>query len=150
MIRSVPSLDGPVAGCLAEEIAGRAVVAVGAGVKAARSGAGRGPPRRRLNGATIRSPFGAGGFRRRRLERALRPGGRLLLKEVDTKPRYKFYRCVLQEAVSRATEVWQHCEPLRATREKEFRYHVVKLKLLVASAHQLLDTFSEARLSQAA
>lgn len=30
----------------------------------------------------------------------LRPGGRLLLKEVDKRPRWKFYRCVVQEAVS--------------------------------------------------
>lgn len=30
----------------------------------------------------------------------LRPGGRLLLKEVDVRPRWKFYRCVLQEVVS--------------------------------------------------
>jgi len=30
----------------------------------------------------------------------LRPGGRLILKEVDREPRWKFYRCVLQEAVS--------------------------------------------------
>jgi 2-polyprenyl-3-methyl-5-hydroxy-6-metoxy-1,4-benzoquinol methylase len=30
----------------------------------------------------------------------LRPGGKLLLKEVDVRPRWKFYRCVLQESVS--------------------------------------------------
>lgn len=30
----------------------------------------------------------------------LRPGGRLLLKEVDVRPRWKFYRCLLQETVS--------------------------------------------------
>ena len=30
----------------------------------------------------------------------LRPGGRLLLKEIDTRPRWKFYRSVLQEFVS--------------------------------------------------
>jgi 2-polyprenyl-6-hydroxyphenyl methylase/3-demethylubiquinone-9 3-methyltransferase len=30
----------------------------------------------------------------------LRPGGRLLLKEVDVRPRWKFYRCVMQEALS--------------------------------------------------
>jgi 2-polyprenyl-3-methyl-5-hydroxy-6-metoxy-1,4-benzoquinol methylase len=30
----------------------------------------------------------------------LRSGGRLLLKEVDTKPRHKFYRCALQEQLS--------------------------------------------------
>lgn len=30
----------------------------------------------------------------------LRPGGRLLLKDVDTRPRWKFYRCVAQETLS--------------------------------------------------
>lgn len=30
----------------------------------------------------------------------LRPGGRLLLKDVDVQPRWKFRKCVLQEAVS--------------------------------------------------
>jgi len=30
----------------------------------------------------------------------LRPGGRLLLKEVDRRPRWKFYRCVAQETLS--------------------------------------------------
>ncbi len=30
----------------------------------------------------------------------LRPGGRLLLKEVDVRPRWKFRRCVLQETLS--------------------------------------------------
>lgn len=30
----------------------------------------------------------------------LRHGGRLLLKEVDVRPRWKFYRCLAQEAVS--------------------------------------------------
>jgi 2-polyprenyl-6-hydroxyphenyl methylase/3-demethylubiquinone-9 3-methyltransferase len=30
----------------------------------------------------------------------LRPGGRLLLKEVDTEPRWKFWRCYLQEVLS--------------------------------------------------
>jgi len=30
----------------------------------------------------------------------LRPGGRFLLKEVDVRPRWKFYRCVMQEALS--------------------------------------------------
>lgn len=39
------------------------------------------------------------GFLRGCLER-LRPGGRLLLKEVDLRPRWKFRKCVLQEAVS--------------------------------------------------
>lgn len=33
------------------------------------------------------------------LER-LRPGGKLLLKEVDTRPRWKFYRCIAQEMLS--------------------------------------------------
>jgi len=30
----------------------------------------------------------------------LRPGGRLLLKDVETRPRWKFYRCVAQETLS--------------------------------------------------
>jgi 2-polyprenyl-6-hydroxyphenyl methylase/3-demethylubiquinone-9 3-methyltransferase len=30
----------------------------------------------------------------------LRPGGQLLLKEVDVRPRWKFYRCVAQETVA--------------------------------------------------
>jgi 2-polyprenyl-6-hydroxyphenyl methylase/3-demethylubiquinone-9 3-methyltransferase len=30
----------------------------------------------------------------------LRPGGRLILKEVDTKPRWKFYKCLAQETIS--------------------------------------------------
>jgi len=30
----------------------------------------------------------------------LRPGGKLLLKEVDTEPRWKFWRCYLQEILS--------------------------------------------------
>jgi 2-polyprenyl-3-methyl-5-hydroxy-6-metoxy-1,4-benzoquinol methylase len=36
----------------------------------------------------------------RALHERLRPGGRLLLKEVEPRPRWKFYRCVAQEAVS--------------------------------------------------
>jgi hypothetical protein len=56
----------------------------------------------------------------------------------------------LQEAVMRVTEVWQRCEPVRAAREEEFRYHVVKLKLLLASAAQTLDAVSGLPLSQAA
>jgi len=56
----------------------------------------------------------------------------------------------LQEAVMRATEVWPCCEPLRAAREKEVRYHVVKLKFLLASAAQTLDAVSGSPLSQAA
>lgn len=39
------------------------------------------------------------GFLRACRER-LRPGGRLLLKEVDVVPRWKFYRCLAQEMVS--------------------------------------------------
>ncbi|MBN2370870.1 MAG: class I SAM-dependent methyltransferase [Vicinamibacteria bacterium] len=35
-----------------------------------------------------------------RCRAALRDGGRLLLKEVDVRPRWKFYRCVLQEQIS--------------------------------------------------
>lgn len=31
---------------------------------------------------------------------ALRPAGRLLLKEVDVRPRWKFYRCLAQETLS--------------------------------------------------
>jgi 2-polyprenyl-3-methyl-5-hydroxy-6-metoxy-1,4-benzoquinol methylase len=34
------------------------------------------------------------------LRERLRPGGRLLLKEVEPRPRWKFYRCLAQEAVS--------------------------------------------------
>jgi 2-polyprenyl-6-hydroxyphenyl methylase/3-demethylubiquinone-9 3-methyltransferase len=34
------------------------------------------------------------------LRERLRPGGRLLLKEVEPRPRWKFYRCVAQETVS--------------------------------------------------
>jgi 2-polyprenyl-6-hydroxyphenyl methylase/3-demethylubiquinone-9 3-methyltransferase len=30
----------------------------------------------------------------------LRPGGRLILKEVDTTPRWKFYKCLAQETIS--------------------------------------------------
>jgi 2-polyprenyl-3-methyl-5-hydroxy-6-metoxy-1,4-benzoquinol methylase len=40
-------------------------------------------------------PAFLGGLRER-----LRPGGRLLLKEVETHPRWKFYRCVAQETLS--------------------------------------------------
>ena len=56
----------------------------------------------------------------------------------------------LQEAVARATKAWQRCEPVRATREKEFRYHVVRLKLLLAGAYQTLDALPGVRLSRAA
>ena len=34
------------------------------------------------------------------LRERLRPGGRILLKEVEPEPRWKFYRCVAQEALS--------------------------------------------------
>jgi 2-polyprenyl-6-hydroxyphenyl methylase/3-demethylubiquinone-9 3-methyltransferase len=34
------------------------------------------------------------------LRERLRPGGRLLLKEVEPRPRWKFYRCVAQETMS--------------------------------------------------
>ena len=34
------------------------------------------------------------------LRERLRPGGRLVLKEVEPEPRWKFYRCVAQEALS--------------------------------------------------
>jgi 2-polyprenyl-6-hydroxyphenyl methylase/3-demethylubiquinone-9 3-methyltransferase len=34
------------------------------------------------------------------LRQRLRPGGRLLLKEVEPRPHWKFYRCVAQEALS--------------------------------------------------
>jgi 2-polyprenyl-6-hydroxyphenyl methylase/3-demethylubiquinone-9 3-methyltransferase len=34
------------------------------------------------------------------LRERLRPGGRLILKEVEPEPRWKFYRCVAQEALS--------------------------------------------------
>jgi hypothetical protein len=57
---------------------------------------------------------------------------------------------VLQEAVMRATEVWQRGEPLCAAREQEFRSHVVKLKLLFARAAQTPDAVSGLSLSQAA
>jgi hypothetical protein len=56
----------------------------------------------------------------------------------------------LQEVVMRATKVWQRGEPLRAAREKEFRSHVVKPKLLLASAAQTPDAESGLPLSQAA
>jgi 2-polyprenyl-3-methyl-5-hydroxy-6-metoxy-1,4-benzoquinol methylase len=39
------------------------------------------------------------GFLRGLCER-LRPGGRLLLKDVEPRPRWKFYRCLAQETVS--------------------------------------------------
>ncbi len=36
----------------------------------------------------------------RACRRRLRPGGRLLLKEVDVRPRWKFFRCLAQETLS--------------------------------------------------
>jgi 2-polyprenyl-6-hydroxyphenyl methylase/3-demethylubiquinone-9 3-methyltransferase len=36
----------------------------------------------------------------RGLRERLRPGGRLLLKDVEPRPRWKFYRCLAQETVS--------------------------------------------------
>ena len=56
----------------------------------------------------------------------------------------------LQDVVARVTDAWQQCEVHRATREKEFRYHVVRLKLLLAGAYQTLETLSGAPLSKAA
>ena len=56
----------------------------------------------------------------------------------------------LQEAVARAAHAWWRCEPLRATREKEFRYHVIRLKLLVAGVAQTLDALPGGFLSRAA
>jgi len=46
--------------------------------------------------------------------------------------------------------VWQRCESVRATREKEFRYQVVRLKLLLAGAYQTLDALPGGRLPRAA
>ena len=46
------------------------------------------------------------------------------------------------DAVTRATEVWQKCEVQRAISTKEFRAHVVRLKLLLAGVHQTLDLLS--------
>jgi hypothetical protein len=45
----------------------------------------------------------------------------------------------VREAVTQATEVWQWCEVQRATSTKEFRAHVVRLKLLLAGVYQTLD-----------
>lgn len=45
----------------------------------------------------------------------------------------------VREAVARATEVWQSCERQRGTSTKEFRFHVVRLKLLLAGVSQTLD-----------
>jgi hypothetical protein len=56
----------------------------------------------------------------------------------------------LQQAVACATKAWQQCEPLRPTREKEFRYQVIRLKLLLAAAYQTLDAHSGGRLPWAA
>ena len=48
-------------------------------------------------------------------------------------------RTAVREAVTQATEVWQRCEWQRATSTKEFRAHVVRLKLLLAGVYQTLD-----------
>ena len=56
---------------------------------------------------------------------------------------------LLQEAVTRAIDAWQRCESVRATREKEFRYHVVKLKMLLTGAYQTLEALSGERLPEA-
>jgi hypothetical protein len=48
-------------------------------------------------------------------------------------------RTAVWEAVTHATEVWQRCEWQRATSTKEFRAHVVRLKLLLAGVYQTLD-----------
>jgi hypothetical protein len=45
----------------------------------------------------------------------------------------------VREAVTHAREVWQRCEVQRATSTKEFRAHVVRLKLLLAGVYQTLD-----------
>ena len=45
----------------------------------------------------------------------------------------------VRDAVTRATEVWQKCELQRATSTKEFRSHVVRLKLLLAGVYRTLD-----------
>jgi len=46
---------------------------------------------------------------------------------------------VMQDAVSHATEIWQRCEVQRVTSTKEFRAHVVRLKLLLAGVPRTLD-----------
>jgi hypothetical protein len=45
----------------------------------------------------------------------------------------------VQEAVTQATAVWQRCERQRASSTKEFRAHVVRLKLLLAGVSRTLD-----------
>ncbi len=45
----------------------------------------------------------------------------------------------VREAVTQATEVWQRCEWRRTTSTREFRAHVVRLKLLLAGVSQTLD-----------
>ena len=45
----------------------------------------------------------------------------------------------VRDAVTHATVVWQRCEWQRATSTKEFRAHVVRLKLLLAGVCQTLD-----------
>ena len=48
-------------------------------------------------------------------------------------------RTAVREAVTQATEVWQRCEWQRAISTKEFRAHVVRLKLLLAGVSWTLD-----------
>ena len=45
----------------------------------------------------------------------------------------------VREAVTQATAVWQRCEGQRASSTKEFRAHVVRLKLLLAGVSRTLD-----------
>jgi hypothetical protein len=45
----------------------------------------------------------------------------------------------VREVVTQATAVWQRCERQRATSTKEFRAHVVRLKLLLAGVSRTLD-----------
>jgi len=47
----------------------------------------------------------------------------------------------VREAVTHATEVWLRCEVQRTTSTKEFRVHVVRLKLLLTGVYQILDLF---------
>ena len=48
-------------------------------------------------------------------------------------------RTAVREAVTRAREVWERCEGQRASSTKEFRAHVVRLKLLLAGVSRVLD-----------
>jgi 2-polyprenyl-3-methyl-5-hydroxy-6-metoxy-1,4-benzoquinol methylase len=57
----------------------------------------------------------------------LRPGGRLLLKEVDTEPRWKFWRCYTQELLS--------VRLLGVTRGREFAFaHREEMRELLHAA----------------